>query len=420
MNKFWIILFHTYVSKLKTKSFLITTGIILLLIVGLSNVQTVIEFFNKEDQEAERIAVIDQTESDQLYGIFEQNTAALDKNLELEKTDQPEDELKKAVLDEKMEGYFILTLDGDGFPQGSYFARSIADSSIAGTFEQALQQTKLAAGTANLGLEQEDLNQLFSPVEVKSTALLDNAKSEEELNQARGLVYVLLFIIYFAVILYASMIAMEVAVEKSSRVMEILISSVSPVKQMFAKLLGIGLLSLTQFGLIILVGYYSMRESLESGGLAGGGFLSFSDIPAGTLVYAVVFFLLGYFLFATLAAFLGSLVTRIEDVQQMISPLTFIIMAAFFIAMFGLGNPEATFITVTSFIPLFSPMIMFLRVGMLSVPVWEVALSIGLLIATITALAVIGARVYKGGVLMYGKSSSFKDIKKAMDIAKDQ
>lgn len=98
MNKFWIILFHTYVSKLKTKSFLITTGIILLLIVGLSNVQTVIEFFNKEDQEAERIAVIDQTESDQLYGIFEQNTAALDKNLELEKTDQPEDELKKPYL----------------------------------------------------------------------------------------------------------------------------------------------------------------------------------------------------------------------------------------------------------------------------------------------------------------------------------
>lgn len=420
MNKFWIIFWHTYISKLKTKSFLITTGITLLLIFGLTNLQNIIEFFNGGDEKATKVAVMNETGDESVYTIFEQNASAIDDKLQLKKSKETEEQLKKDVLAEDLEGYLILTNDGDGLPQASYHASSIANSSVSGTLEQALQQTKVAIGTANLGINSEQLNQLFSPVELKKIALEENAKSEEELNQARGLVYVLLFIIYFSVILYASMIAMEVAVEKSSRVMEILISSVSPIKQMFAKLLGIGLLSLTQFGLIILVGYSSIKGNMENLGAMGDGFLSFSEVPVATLVYAVVFFILGYFIFATLAAFLGSLVSRIEDVQQMIAPLTFIIAGAFVIAMFGLGNPEAPFITVTSFIPIFSPMIMFLRVGMLSVPPWEIGLSIGILVITIILLAVIGAKVYKGGVLMYGKSSSFKDVKKALQMSKDQ
>src|SRR5699024_7301213 len=118
----------------------------------------------------------------------------------------------------------------------------------------------------------------------------------------------------------------------------------------------------------------------------------------------------GYLLYATLAAMLGSLVSRIEDVQQFMTPMIFLIAIAFFIAVFGLNMPQSTFVTVSSYIPFFSPMLMFLRVGMLDIPVWEVALSIALLIGTIVILALVGARVYKGGVLMYGKSSSFKDL----------
>ncbi|WP_338379139.1 ABC transporter permease, partial [Enterococcus faecium] len=136
------------------------------------------------------------------------------------------------------------------------------------------------------------------------------------------------------------------------------------------------------------------------------------------IIYGVIFFILGYFLYATLAAFLGSLVSRIEDVQQMITPMTLLVVAGFMIAMFGLGQPEVGFITATSFIPFFTPMIMFLRVGMLNIPFWVVGLSIGLLVATIILLAVFGARVYRGGVLMYGKSTSFKDIKTALQLTK--
>ena len=103
--------------------------------------------------------------------------------------------------------------------------------------------------------------------------------------------------------------------------MEILISSVSPIKQMFAKILGIGLLSLTQMAILLVwILFYEEESSNDARGIFG--LLGFQNIPASTIVYAVIFFILGYFLYATLAAFLGSLVSRIEDVQQMITPMT--------------------------------------------------------------------------------------------------
>ncbi|WP_449539297.1 ABC transporter permease [Ferdinandcohnia sp. Marseille-Q9671] len=416
MNKFWIILFHTYVSKLKTKSFIITTLITALIIVGLANIQSIIEKFDGDD--TSNVAVL--ADSPDLYQAYEQTLSAISSEIVLEKMEGSETDAEDKVVSEEITGYLILTESDEGLPQGTYKASSITDSGVTTQLEQALQQLKVTIATTKAGLTADQIEQLYSPVQFEKVALEENAKSEEELSQARGLVYVLLFVIYFAVIMYANMIAMEVATEKSSRVMEILISSVSPIKQMFGKILGIALLSLTQFAVILAVGYGSLKQSMN--GMEGGFFevFGFGDLPISTFVYAGIFFILGYFLFATLAAFLGSLVSRIEDVQQMITPMTLLIVAAFMIAMFGLTKPESSFITITSYIPFFAPMIMFLRVGMLTLPTWEIALSIGILVLTITLLAIFGARVYKGGVLMYGKSSSFKDIRKALQLTKNE
>jgi ABC-2 type transport system permease protein len=417
MNKFWIILWHTYWAKLRTKSFIITTIITALIVVGLTNIETIIDTFDQKDKK-ETIAVIDET--GELYTDFEQQLSMINQQLLLEEVDLNEPAVEDKVISGEYTGYLKISYDQEQLPQGLYKAMTVADSQVSSQLQQGLQSLKVAIATESLGITSEQLDTLFSPVTMEQVALEQNAKTEEELNQARGLVYILLFVIYMAVIMYASMIAMEVATEKSSRVMEILISSVSPVKQMFGKILGIGLLSLTQFGVILLVGYTSLKRNLNS--LEGGMFEFFGvgQLPAATFVYAIVFFILGYFLFATLAAFLGSLVSRIEDVQQMITPMTLLIVGAFMIAMFGLSKPDSTFVTVTSFIPFFTPMIMFLRVGMLNVPFWEISLSIGLLVLTITLLAIFGASVYRGGVLMYGKSSSFKDIIKAIQLSKSK
>ncbi|MEC2077956.1 ABC transporter permease [Metabacillus fastidiosus] len=416
MNKFWLILGQTYLNKIKTKSFIITTVITLLLMLGVTNIDRIFQAFENEDEVKSKIAVID--ESGKLFSLFNENMSELDKKIQIEKAKENESELDKRVLEGDIDGYVILSSTENEIIRGTYKSMSMTETDIPYTIEQALQQVKIKIGSEKLNLNSEQLDQLFSAVQLKKVALEENAKSEEELNQARVLVYILLFIIYFSVIFYASMIAMEVATEKSSRVMEILISSVSPVQHMFAKILGIGLLSLTQLALILIVTFGSLKANLSNLQNMAGGFLGFSDLPASTFIYAGIFFLLGYFLFATLAAFLGSLVSRIEDVNQMITPMTLLIVAAFMIAMFGLGNPEAPFITITSYIPFFTPMIMFLRVGLLNLPFWEIALSIGVLLGTIILLAVIGARIYKGGVLFYGKTPSWKDVKKVLELTK--
>ncbi|CAG9622546.1 ABC transporter permease [Sutcliffiella rhizosphaerae] len=418
MNKFWVILSHTYLSKLKSKSFIISTLVTTLLIIGLTNIQSIIEIFSKEEEKV--IAVLDEDNS-VLPLLEKQLTLTPNSNIQLEEVNNESDAEEK-VTEGEYDGLLVISTDQEGLPAGLYKASSITDSDTMMQVEVMLQQVKNELATSQLGLTQEQISQLFTPISFDIVALEESAKTAEELNQARGLVYVLLFVIYFSVILYASMIATEVAVEKSSRVMEILISSASPIMHMFGKILGIALLSLTQLGFWIIIGYFSLSRNVEGISSAGGVFEYFGvgDLPVATFVYAGIFFLLGYFLYATFAAFLGSLVSRIEEIQQMIMPMTLLIVAGFMISMFGLGNPDNSFIQITSFIPFFAPMIMFLRVGMLNLPFWEIGLAIGILVATILLLAVFGAKVYRGGVLMYGKTSSLKDIKKALQLTKEK
>lgn len=417
MSSFWTILFHTYVSKLKTKSFILTTLITALIFAALTNMSNIIDYFSKDDG-PDKIAVID--ESGQILPLFVAQMKSINSELEIEEYSKSAAEAEKDVLAEKYEGVLILQLDQNNLPQATFKSLNVSDFVLPSALESGVKQVKVQLAAAQLQLTPDQLAKIYEPPVFERVALKDNAKTQEELSEARGLVYVLLFVIYFAVIMYANMIAMEVATEKSSRVMEILISSVSPIKQMFGKILGIGLLSLTQLVFLLGVGYYFVKRNLES--MEGGffEFLGFQNIPLSTIIYAVIFFILGYFLYATLAALLGSLVSRIEDVQQMITPMTFAVIAGFLLSMFGLNQPDMTFITITSYIPIFTPMLMFMRIGMLTLPAWEPILGILILVVSIVLLAVFGARVYKGGVLMYGKSSSFKDIKKALQLTKNE
>lgn len=417
MNKFFIVLGHTFFSKLKTKSFIITTVIMIGLIYLFANFSNIIDYFNK-DAEDKKIAVLD--ESGQIFEMYEQHMTAVGSNVNLIKYDGHEKDAVKDVEEGKFIGLLVISTDEDNLPIGKYKALTVTDSMISFELEGGLQQVKTSLSAMQMNLTEEQLNKIYEPVEFEKIALSEHAKTEEELNEARGLVYVLLFVIYFAVIMYASMIATEVATEKSSRVMEILISSVSPITQMFAKIIGIALLGLTQICLLLIVGYSAIKKNLQSLDEGFFSYMGFGNIPTSTIVYAVVFFILGYLLYATMAALLGSLVSRIEDVNQFIMPMTFLIVIGFLIAVFGLSNPDTSFITITSYIPFFTPMIMFLRVGMLNIPTWEIVLGIGLLIATIIVLAIFGARVYRGGVLMYGKAGSIKDIFKAIQLTKKE
>ena len=415
MNNFWIVFSHTYLTKIKSRQFLITTVIILALILLMTELPNLIKKFNGGDEKT--IVLVDQTK--QLAQPFTQMMEKTDKHVTIVQRAADEEKLRKQVLNGDVDGYLILSFGADGLPKAVFKTKSLTDQSLADKLQSVLQQIRSQQAAQHLNLSQEQLAQLNAPVDFHHVAVGKQAKSEKELSQARGLVYVLLIIIYFAVIMFATMIATEVATEKSSRVMEILISSVSPVTHMFAKIAGVVFVGLTQLIIIFGFGYYAIKSNLEK--MSGGffDFFGFGDSSFVIMLYGLLFFILGFLLYATIAAFLGSLTSRIEDVNQMISPLTFLIVLAFMLAIFGLNNPEAPFVTVTSFIPFFTPMLMFLRVGMLDLPLWQTLLSIGLLIASIVILAVFGARVYKGGVLMYGRSNLLKEMKKALQLSKE-
>ncbi|WP_449354114.1 ABC transporter permease [Virgibacillus natechei] len=416
MNKFWIILAHTYMTRVKTKAFLISTIITLLFIIGIANVQTIMDAFS--DDSRDQIAVID--ESGELVEPLSQTVEQSDENMELVSFDGSEEEAKTAVQEEEYQALIVLALNDNQLPESIYYANDISASGNQMVIEQQLQQLKVALATQQAGIDAATLEEIYAPVMFETVALDETAKTSEELNQTRGIVYIMLFVLYMAIIVYGQMIATDVATEKSSRVMEILVSSAPPVTHMFAKIAGVALLGLTQVGLFVGVGYALIMSKQDE--LTGGIFeyLGIEDGSVSVYVYAFVFFILGYLLYATLAAMLGALVSRVEDANQMMMPMIMLIMVAFFIAIFGLNTPDSSLVQITSFIPFFAPMIMFLRVGMLDIPTWEVALSIGLLVATIVVLAIIGARIYKGGVLMYGGTNSLKDLKKAFTLSKKE
>ncbi|HEX6923718.1 MAG TPA: ABC transporter permease [Bacillales bacterium] len=415
MLKFWVVLFHTYTSKLRTKQFIIPTLIVAVLLIGITNLPSIVKIF--DSNEAKKVMVLDQ--SGQLFKSLSNQLEQGD--IQLIEGNKTETEAKKAVKNGKIAGFLLLKLNKNELPAAVYKAEKVAEQDISGKLKAALQRVKVAMATKQLGLNPQEIAAVYAPVSFDQEALKKGAKTEEELDFARGAVYVLMFMLYLFVLFYGMMIAMEVATEKSSRTMEILVSSVSPVKQMLGKIFGVVLLGLTQIAFLCLVGGGSL-------GFMGGfdkitqmfGMTNISGMPVSMVIYAVVFFILGYFLYATLFAMLGSLVDRVEEANQMLMPVTMMIIIAFFIAATGLGNPSSTLITVTSFIPFFAPLTMFLRVGMIAVPWWQVAISIALLVATILLFIGVGSRVYRGGVLMYGKSTSWRNLKEAFALSKSE
>lgn len=417
ISKFWIILTHTYLTKFKSKPFIITTILSLIILIGTTNIDRIIGIFDHHKET--KIAVIDQ--SGHLFNPLKTMTEKKDKSLHLIAYHKSEKQAKQAVQKEKYQALVMLKETKSHLPSAQYYAMKITDETTSAKLQQSLQELKIMMATQNLGLNPEKVAKVSSPVQFNKYALDKTAKNEQELNQARVIVYVLVLLIYMTVLLYGSMIAMEIATEKSSRVMELIISSVSPVKHMLGKILAIGLLGLTQYAIFILVGYLSITLGGRNGHSGVGQvaqFLDFKHLPVGTIVYAVIFFLLGYFFYATMLAMIGSLVSRVEDVNQAMAPITMLVMVAFFIAIYGLSNPDGTFITVTSFIPFFTPMIMFLRVGMLTLPFWEIAIGIALMIVSTIILLFFGTRVYKGGVLSYQSGSVIKLLKSALNMSK--
>ena len=416
-------------NKVRTKSFIVSTLIFALLITIGINIPYFIQLFSgdKADGPAKIGLVYEQEE--RLAEELTQVMSGLETDYELVKYDTlDETALNKDIADGIIEGYIRFEAqEGSNFPAVIYSSEDEAiDPMLQSTLQAALQGPKTRSVVDGLTLTDEQINEINTPVQINAQSVSNpesggenGAPVEEENHNAINYVVVYVLVILFFVTLMGTgnMIASEVTTEKSSRIMEILITSVSPLSQMFGKVIGMFLLGLSQiaaFGVVVAVNLMLPHniDALSSLNLDLGA------IDPMLLVFGLIFYVFGYFLYAVIYAAVGSIVSRTEDLGQAIMPITMLSLAAFYVAIFSLGAPNSMLMKVASYIPFISPTSMIVRIGLGDPPLWEILVSLVILVVSIFALGWLSAKIYRTGVLMYGKRPSFKELAKAMKAYK--
>ena len=437
-----IIISREYLNKVKKKSFLITTFLVPILFAALCILPSLIMLGTKES--SKNIAVVDnsgivapalENSETATYTLLE-GEAPEDVKLKLESLGydallviSPLDETQKTVT---ADVYSNKPLGMD------------LNENINGKINSAVENYRIEqSGIANL---EEVMKEVKANVKLHSYTL--DAEGKEKVSESGVYMMVSMIlgmIIYMFIALFGGMVMSSVIEEKASRVVEVLVSSVKATELMFGKIIGVALVALAQFFLWIvltlsivgIVGAVAGKDLLKSadpaemvqtvGGMSAeqseavvqavsdqgemGTILStISNLPfAKIIVCFVLFFIFGYMLYASLFAAIGSAVENEGDTQQLQIPITIPLLLGFFIAIYAFKAPDSALVFWGSMIPFTSPIVMLARLPF-GVPTWELVVSIILLIATFAVCAWISAKIYKVGILMFGKKSTWKDL----------
>lgn len=431
MNNTWTVIRFTFMNKAKTKSFLITTLIFAILISIGINLPYLIQLFmgdRDSSEAAEKIGLV-YGQQQELATELESSWSEMNANYELilyETEDQQV--LNQDMKDGIIEGYLKFEAqEGSMFPAVIYTAGDDEMGiELQSNLQAALQIVKTRSIAQDLNLTDEQINEINAPVMIESRSVGgENAGSGDGSGEGTFsanamdyvVVYALVILFFFTLMSTGNMIASEVTTEKSSRIMEILITSVSPLSQMFGKVIGmllLGLFQIAMFGVVVALNLM-LPHNVE---VLSELNLDISAIDPSLLILGLVFYILGYFLYAVLYAAVGSIISRTEDLGQAIMPLTMVALVAFYIAIFSLSTPNSTLLKVSSFIPFTSPTTILVRAGLGEVPMWEIAASLIILIVSILVFGWLSAKIYRTGVLLYGKRPSLKELMKAMKAYK--
>ncbi|MBM6629343.1 ABC transporter permease [Mammaliicoccus vitulinus] len=414
MNKFWPTFNLTYMQKVKSKSFIIMTAIFMIFIFALSNVDKIIDLF---DNSSKTVAI--QTDNDMIYNVLEKQYKQSDDIKKVEKVSLKKG--KKGVKDKKYKRLVQVNVKGEKVDGTIYEKGSVSESEKM-RLQSTLSQMQSSLTAQKLNLSEDDLKTLNTPSDVKTEEIKSSDEKQtsdinpkvQALNTA--VVYIIIFLSFFIAINYANQIGSEIATEKTTRVIEMIITSVKPSIHVSAKILAIIAVAFTQIFFIILaivisIFAFDLKGLFESAGVEYG--------PETTriIIYGAVYLILGVISYISLAAILGALTSRIEDLAQSMMPVTFVSLGAFYIAIFSISNPDTMLVKVTSFIPLLSPMVMLLRTTSETTPEWHLILGIVISVITSIVLLVFAAKTYRGSVLTYEKGI-IKNLKNALNITK--
>ena len=415
MHNVWLIARREYIERVRTRGFMITTVMIPVILCGF--VFGTIFLGTHADPDT-RLAV-----------VSSDTQLALDLQAELERQKQP---ISKAVLATRKPRLIVDAMDAgpdtrstvdselesgdiDGYlwitpaltpgqrPTFTFTSRSGNDDALRRTLATAVSTVLLREQLAHRGIVAADAETMLQPVEIVSA----HVPHHEDRESAQISVAVLFFLMYMVIMLYGMNVARSIIEEKTSRIFEVLLATIRPEEMMAGKIIGVGSVGLTQVGIwlgaVILLSCTSLALHL-------GGESFHIGLTGSQFAFFFVYFILGYVFYSAIAAALGAMTNSEQELQQL--NMFLVLPLAFCFIMLGtfLVTPDKALARVVALIPPFTPLLMYLRVSLGHPAPWEIALSIALMLASIYGVIWITSRIYRIGVLMYGKRPNIAEI----------
>lgn len=425
MRKFLAVVRREYLQRVRAKMFIVST-VLLPLVMSLFGL--VPAFILSIERPPMRVAVIDQT--GRVYQSLDE--AVVNDDSQQEETDNQKDrgrtfigrfileqitsdrstEQIKSDLEQRLhsgdlDGYLFLSPDFLTSGKAEFFNRNPGDLLSRRMLESALTRAVRQQRLIEAKVDSKTREDLFKPVHVQAIRV-GAAGNERDSGERFALVFVIGFVMYLSILMYGQVILGAVIEEKETRIAEILFSSVKPFTLMMGKLVGVSLVALTQ---LIIWGLAFSAFALYGVNLlvSRGVPANIPTIPLSHYIYFVLFFLLGYFIYATIYALVGSMVTTAQEGGQLAMPIILILVVSFYLFLPVSRSPDSPFAFWVSIIPFSAPVAMLVRIVTQTPPFWQIALSLLIGFSCVLVIMWIASRVYRIGMLMYGKRASIPE-----------
>lgn len=423
LRQILLVLKREYLTKIKSKAFILATLLIPLGMVAFITVMFTIMLWESDSEHL--IGIVDETNQ-----VVEQ-LEKIDEKTYINLSDLSEDSLRSLVVAQEIEGYIQLSdsnvVNGKD-PELVYGGSGgiKLQSDIRSDLREAIRQVRLQRANVS-----QDIQNIYESRIGLSTRKLTKEGEETEDNTGflTGIGVAMGVIIFSGLFGYGGLLTRSVIEEKTNRIIEVIASSVKPIELLLGKMAGIGALALTQIGFWLLTFFglsaaaapiagmlmqSNMEELNEMAGQTEApqelAFLELPQIDPMIYVYFFVFFILGYMIYSALFAAIGSAVDSETDTQQFMMPIFLPIMIAYFIMFQAMENPDGSLAVIGSLIPFFSPIVMITRIAITDVPFWQIGSSIVFMLITFMGTMWLSAKIYSVGILSYGKSASFKEL----------
>lgn len=418
--KFWIIAKHEYVSRVKTKGFIISTILGPIFFLAVVIIPAVVATLSIDKTEM-KIAIVDKT----TFKIAKDIVKSQPNRFWI--SEVPPTKLNKSILDGKLDAYIILDDKSVKDNRIEVYSKGGGGVGFLTVIEKYVGGAITRRNLIQAGVDTATINLLEKDITIETKKITEKGIQKDYAEFYSVFGYVMGFIVYMMLFMYGAMVMRGVIEEKANRIVEVLVSSAKPFDIMFGKIVGIGSVGLTQISIWVaflfllslilpsVVGLFQTPENLQTISvptqqITTANKFEIPPIPIGLVAAFLTYFLLGYFLFATLFAGIGASVDQEQDAQYISTPVYLPLIIPILFVVNVMANPDGIFATIMSLIPFFSPILMTVRIASTSVPLWQIVLSFILILLTFWGCTWLSAKIYRIGILIYGKKPNFREI----------